>query len=149
NLSLNRNQSCASCHSPEPAKSPGADSLFPAIGFVDPENITLGTAVSRGSVEGKTGTLNTPSAAYAAFSPAFHWDAAEGLYVGGQFWNGRAATLQGQAEQPFLNPVEMAMPSKWAVVTRIKENTNYQALFNEVFGIDLDAIPANDLAPAT
>ena len=35
--------------------------------------------------------------AYAAFSPMFHFDAVAGLYVGGQFWDGRAATLADQS----------------------------------------------------
>jgi cytochrome c peroxidase len=30
------------------------------------------------------------------------------MYIGGQFWDGRAATLADQAKVPFLNPVEMA-----------------------------------------
>jgi cytochrome c peroxidase len=128
------------------SSSPESTEILPALAFADLENIETGTPVSRGSIDGRTGGLNTPSAGYAAFSPDFHWDDEEGLYVGGLFWNGRAATLQAQAEQPFLNPNEMAMPSKWAVVARIKENSTYQTLFSEVFGIDLEAVPASDSA---
>jgi len=65
-----------------------------------------------------------------------------------QFWNGRADTLKDQAAQPPLNPVEMAMPSNWAVVTRIKEKPRYNKLFKTVYAIDLDQIPAYELAPA-
>jgi cytochrome c peroxidase len=57
--------------------------------------------------------------------------------------------LEAQAAMPLLNPVEMGLPSEWAVVTRIKENTNYVSLFKQIYGLDLDAIPAGDLAPAT
>ncbi len=144
NLSLNGNQSCASCHNP-------------ASGFVDPRD-TMANAISQeityfpvsiGSEDGVApnggplyGGLNAPSAAYAAFSPFFHWDGQQGLYVGGQFWNGRANTLAEQAGGPFLNPVEMAMPDKWAVIDRLKHSAenDYVVMFQEVFGLDLSAI---------
>jgi cytochrome c peroxidase len=135
NLSLNRNQSCASCHSLQPVDQQNT----PA--FVDPENIINGTAVSSGSHLYKKGTLNAPSVGYAAFSPLFHWDEQEGLYVGGQFWNGRASNLIEQAKQPFLNPVEMAMPSEWSVVNRLMENKTYRKLFWQVYKLDLDWAP--------
>ena len=82
NLSLNRNQSCASCHSLNPV--PNQSTVFNLVpGFVDPENIKNRTPVSLGSTPGASGTLNAPSVGYAAFSPLFHWDEEESLYVGG------------------------------------------------------------------
>ncbi len=141
NLSLMRNQSCASCHSLKSAKSLSRDLNFHAPGFVDPDNVLTGSAVSDGSVKGEFGALNAASVGYAAFSPFFHWDGSEGLYIGGQFWNGRAATLQEQAKMPFLSPQEMAMPNKWAVVSRLKENRKYVKAFKRIYGIDLNAIP--------
>ena len=129
NLSLNRNQACSSCHDPD-------------FGFVDPDNVVNGTPVSDGSLTTETGGLNSPSAAYAAFSPFFFWDGVEGLYIGGQFWNGRANTLAEQAAGPFLNPVEMAMPDKWSVVDRLRTSVSpdYQTMFAEVYNIDLSAV---------
>ncbi len=136
-LSLKRNQACASCHDPD-------------TGFVDPRNTVASPnpppmfmPVSAGSVSGRFGTRNAPSAAYAAFSPFFHWDGVEGLYVGGQFWDGRANTLADQAAQPFLNPVEMAMPDKWAVVDRLRRSRkpDYVSQFLDIYGIDLTQIP--------
>jgi len=154
-LSRERNQSCESCHTLSPAEvltevRPGKFRYRnqPAVSFADPDNIRNGTAVADGSIEGEFGTLNTPSAGYAAFSPFFHWDGNEGLYIGGQFWNGRANTLSDQASRPPLNPVEMAMPSKWAVVTRLKEHPKYVEWFRQIYDIDLDLIPAYELAPA-
>lgn len=132
NLSLNSNQSCASCHDPD-------------FGFVDPVNVLTLSPVSAGSVSGLFGGLNAPSAAYAAFSPFFHWNGVDGLFVGGQFWNGRANTLAEQAAGPFLNPVEMAMPDKWSVVDRLRVSAtsggpDYTTMFADVYGLDLDAI---------
>ena len=144
NLSLNHNQSCATCHSLSPAKNPATGKSFGVAGFVDPDNVTTGTAVSRGSVPDRFGVLNAPSVAYAAFSPEFHWDGVEAMYRGGQFWNGRAANLQAQAAEPFLVAFEMGMPSKWAVVTRLKGNPLYQASFLSLFGIDLKKIPGRE-----
>jgi len=148
-LSLLRNQSCASCHSLQPAEDRVTHKLFGAPGFVDPANVETGSFVSKGSVPGKTGGLNTPSSGYAAFSPAFHWDGNEGLFLGGQFWDGRAPDLKTQAGMPFLNPVEMAMPSKWAVVSRLKGNPFYRRAFSALYKIDLDSIPEREGAPAT
>lgn len=149
NLSLNRNQSCASCHSLSPATDPLSGLPFGTPGFVDPLNVASGTAVSAGSVAGQFGALNAPSVGYAAFSPTFGLDPATQVYRGGLFWNGRAKNLEDQASQPFLNPSEMAMPSEWAVVTRLKENTNYVAQFQQIYGLDLSSIPSGDLAPAS
>lgn len=140
NLSLNRNQSCASCHSLRPVRQQNAfPKLVPA--FVDPENVKKGTAVSSGSLPHRKGSLNAPSVGYAAFSPLFHWDDEEGLYVGGQFWNGRASNLIEQAKQPFLNPVEMAMPSEGSVASRLKENKEYRKLFWQIYRLNLAAVP--------
>ncbi|MDD2737518.1 MAG: cytochrome c peroxidase [Methylomonas lenta] len=146
NLSLNKNQACASCHSLSPAH---AKSLVTKLvpGFVDPDNVKSGSAVSEGSIRGLTGSLNAPSVGYAAYSPEFHWhqevdedgnDA--GLYIGGQFWDGRASSLSDQAKMPFLNPVEMAMPNDLAVVNRLKQDKTYQRLFREVYGLNLNQI---------
>ncbi len=140
NLSLDRNQSCASCHSLKPVHQQHVSPKgIPA--FVDPENVIKGTPVSFGSIPGAAGALNAPSVGYAAFSPLFHWDEAEGLYIGGQFWNGRASNLTEQAKGPFLNPVEMAMPSEGSVVSRLKKSAKYRKLFWQVYGLNLVAVP--------
>ncbi len=149
-LSLYRNQSCETCHSlgSEGLNSKGMPRGAPKTAtFVDPDNIIDGTAVSDGSDPTKFGTLNAPSAGYAAFSPPFHWDANEGLYFGGQFWNGRASYLRNQAAAPPLNPVEMALPNKAAVIERLKENPDYIEDFFTVYGIDLNTVyPDDDVA---
>jgi cytochrome c peroxidase len=149
NLSLNRNQSCATCHGLAPATNSVTQLPFSTPGFVDPLNVLNGTPVSAGSIPGDFGALNAPSVGYVAFTPEFHWDPDAEVFAGGLFWNGRATNLEAQAAAPLLNPVEMAMPSQWAVVTRLQENTNYVALFQQVYGMDLTAIPGKDLAPAT
>ncbi|WP_239649866.1 cytochrome-c peroxidase [Methylocucumis oryzae] len=139
NLSANRNQACETCHTLSALPKNISSQSAPA--FVDRLNVKNSTPVSLGSIPFVTGKLNTPSVGYAAFSPIFHWDDVEGLYAGGLFWNGRATDLVEQAKMPFLNPVEMAMPSQWAVVSRLKENAQYVKLFAEIYHIDLNKIP--------
>ncbi|MEE9398449.1 MAG: cytochrome c peroxidase [Methylococcales bacterium] len=148
-LSIQRNQSCESCHSmsrPDiPTKS--GTGVFTmrkqtAPGFVDSENVEHGTSVSNGSLARKFGSLNAPSVGYAGFSPEFHWDGE--LFIGGQFWNGRAKDLVEQAKGPFLNPAEMAMPTEWSVIERLQENKKYISLFKRVYKIKLKNIKNGD-----
>jgi len=111
NLSLNGNQSCASCHAME-------------TGWTGPvNNINQFGAVYEGSEPGKFGNRKPPSAAYATQSPvfAFHRQGG-GLFLGGNFWDGRAtgeklgSPAADQAQGPFLNPVEQALPDNACVV---------------------------------
>lgn len=115
-LSTPDGQACASCHTP-------------SAGFADPD---YQYPTSQGVIMDRWGGRNSPSAAYAAFSPPFHYEAALG-YVGGQFWDGRASTLADQAKGPFLNPLEMNNPSKLAVVKDVR-TSSYAWQFRQVYG---------------
>jgi cytochrome c peroxidase len=123
NLSEPSGQSCASCHDP-------------GFGFVDPDK---GLPVSEGVIPGLFGGRNSPSAAYAMFAPVFYFDEEEGLWIGGQFWDGRATgdelgdPLADQALGPFLNPVEMANTSKAQVIADVAAS-GYADLFEAVWG---------------
>jgi cytochrome c peroxidase len=116
-LSEPAGQSCASCHEAKAGHTDGS----------------ARRPTSKGVIPGRFGNRNSPTAAYAAFSPVFHFDDVEGLFVGGQFVDGRAATLQEQAKAPFLNPLEMANPDKAHVVDKVRVAT-YADLFRIVFG---------------
>lgn len=128
NLSRNRSQSCASCHNPE-------------LGFVDPLPNRAGRAVSIGDDGRSLGDRNAPTAAYARFTPPFGPSTKPGILRGGFFHDGRAATLEHQAGGPPLNPVEMGMPDKAAVVARLAENPAYVAAFERLFGAGALARP--------
>ncbi|MBW1746665.1 MAG: methylamine utilization protein MauG [Deltaproteobacteria bacterium] len=133
NLSAGQNQSCATCHNlgPPPVVGSFIDDRLPVVPALTaagwPMNIP--PPVSQGSDPLLFGGRNTPSAAYAAFSPAFRFDEVAGLYVGGQFWDGREMSLAGQAAGPFRNPVEMAMADKSAVVLALQSDLEYEILF--------------------
>ena len=116
-LSEPAGQSCSSCHDP-------------AHGFADPDQHL---PTSEGVINGFFGSRNTPSVAYAAFSPELYFDAEEEHFVGGQFLDGRSANLEEQAQGPFLNPVEMANPDIKTVVSKIRK-APYAEDFNKVFG---------------
>ena len=127
NLSINHNQSCASCHGLE-------------VGFTGPESdINAAGAVYEGSILGRFGDRKPPSAAYATVSPIFHMDK-NGLFIGGNFWDGRATgqvlgnPAADQALGPFLNPVEQALPDSACVVYRVC-NASYPVSFESVWGI--------------
>jgi len=126
NLSINGNQSCASCHGPE-------------VGWTGPLSETNAHgAVYEGSVPDSFGDRKPPSAAYATLSPIFHQDK-QGLFIGGNFWDGRATgeklgnPAADQAQGPFVNPVEQALAAPANVVERVCAAA-YGELFEEVWG---------------
>ena len=135
NLSFNRKQACATCHMPSRA-------------FSDRNDVHNGNAVSLGDDGKSFGDRNAPSATYAALNPPFGKDT-DGAYIGGQFWDGRAKTLEEQAGGPPLNPVEMGMADDKAVAARIAENKDYVRAFEAFYGKDVLADPARTFDAAT
>jgi cytochrome c peroxidase len=133
NLSLTRNTSCSTCHDPDHAFM---DARFQATDAN--QSIFMHGALSVGDDGVSLGGRNTPTATYAMFSPEF--DAT--TVTGGQFHDGRAATLKDQAMGPPLDGTEMMMPDKESVVERIKENADYvtafKTLFNDTIFDDVD-----------
>lgn len=142
NLSLNKNQSCQTCH-------------HPLAGFADRSNYLhpFDKVVSVGSDGVSLGGRNAPSSAYAGYSPVRHTvvDNADGSveYFGGMFWDGRmdgsvlGDPLAEQAQGPPLNPVEMAMESYQAVLEVIKDST-YYSLWPQVFKTGIADTPTID-----
>jgi cytochrome c peroxidase len=116
-LSSPPGQACASCHAPH-------------AGFADPDPRA---PTSKGATPTLFGNRNAPSAAYAKFSPAFHFDAEEKHYVGGQFLDGRASSLELQATQPFFNPLEMANAGPAELIDKLRASA-YAPMFSAVFG---------------
>ena len=135
NLSANKTQSCATCHDPERAFT---DSRLDAHGEI--------SAVSLGDDGFSLGDRNAPTAAYARFAPDFvasstrqrpgrtGTHAAYTGALGGQFLDGRQVDLAGQAGGPPLNPIEMGLADRAAVVARLQEDEEYLAVFPRLFG---------------
>ena len=125
--------SCAGCHSP-------------AAGFTGPNSaINLAAGPVPGAVAGRSGFRKPQAVGYSAFSPSGpFFDAAQGFWSGGNFWDGRAPTNASQALMPFIGPNEMANTPVGpypphaggyspAVVQKISQGS-YAALFQQVFG---------------
>ena len=129
-ISKTKNTNCATCHDPDHA-------------FIDAryqetdtnQTIFVNGAFSVGDDGVSLGGRNAPTATYAMFSPEF--GEKDDVYKGGQFHDGRAATLKIQAMGPPLDGAEMMMPDKSFVVERIKENAEYTKQFKELYGEDI------------
>ena len=120
-ISFNKTQSCSTCHSPDTA-------------FVDQRKNSANQMVSEGDNPHLHGNRNANTALYAMFSPNFHFDKKIQDYVGGQFWDGRAKDLAEQAGGPPVNPVEMGMPDKKAIVERLKADPTYYKPITDLYG---------------
>lgn len=121
-------QSCAACH-------------VESTGWTGPDPlINLTGSVYEGAVPGRFGNRKPLASAYATPAPVLHLeDAEEALFVGGNFWDGRATgerlgnPAADQAQGPFLNPVEQNNPSAEVVVQKVCSGP-YVSLFRRVYG---------------
>jgi cytochrome c peroxidase len=125
-LSLDRNQACAACHG-EATGGTGPD-----------EQINRTGAAYQGSVAGRFGNRKPNTIAYATFAPVLTLGA-EGTPRGGNFWDGRAtgwrlgSAAADQAQGPFVNELEQALPDGDSVVQRVCA-ADYGALFRAQWG---------------
>lgn len=88
----------------------------PEAGFADPRRFSVG-------VSGKVGGRNAPIVFNAAYNST-------------QFWDGRAPSLEKQAEGPVQNPLEMAHTLE-GVERKLMADQTYREEFKKAFGADL------------
>ncbi|HMP01736.1 MAG TPA: cytochrome c peroxidase [Gemmatales bacterium] len=96
----------------------------PAKGWGDQLPVSVG-------IGGQKGNMNAPTVINTVFNTF-------------QFWDGRAASLELQAQGPVANPVEMfdlnqgpPDPHAWyKAVDRVRQNSEYVRRFREVFGTE-------------
>jgi cytochrome c peroxidase len=126
-LSVNRNEACAFCHTPE-------------TGFTGPiSEINKTTGSYPGSVRTRYSERKPQSHAYAPLAPVLHYNPGQGDLVGGNFWDMRATGRRlgnpaaEQAEGPPTDPVEMGLPDIACAVYRVSQQP-YRALFENVWG---------------
>lgn len=106
-----------------------ADGTVSCASCHDPQRaFTDGRRVAEG-IGGKIGARNTPTLLNSMFNA-------------GQFWDGRAATLEEQAKMPLTNAAEMGNRSYDDVVARIASVPEYARDFQSVFGspVTIDAV---------
>jgi cytochrome c peroxidase len=118
-LSASGRQSCATCHVPARAFSadPATDQGLP---------VPLG-----GRNMDLPGFRNAPALTYAALTPAFVVE--EGTPSGGFFRDGRASSLEVQAQQPFITAFEMANADAAEVRARLLASPATLQLFEAAF----------------
>src|ERR1022692_2370216 len=74
-LSVKRNESCSFCHMPE-------------TGFTGPVSALNQTTVAYpGSIRTRFSGRKPQSHSYASYAPVLHYNAEQGDFVGGQFWD--------------------------------------------------------------
>lgn len=128
-------QSCGSCHDP-------------ASGFSGNFGGTAGVPLAADRVT--PGLRNTPTASYARFTPAFTLTTVGTHQVarGGQFLDGRAASLEDQAGMPFFSAGEMNLASVTQLSERLAAAT-YAPLIREEFGAAIFSDPQELLHAVT
>ncbi len=95
---------------------------------------TDGLRVAQG-IKRLEGTRNAPTVVNAAFYTSL-------------FLDGRRDSLETQALDPLLNPIEHGLPNHRVIVDVIRNDAVYLGLFKQAFGIDPDAITIEHAAKA-
>ncbi len=120
---------CVSCHSPE-------------TGFTYPNSrINAKSGLALGAASGRFGHRKPPSVAYSPFMPRGipHFDEKAQAYLGGLFWDGRAANSFEQIEFPLTDPDEMNNSrnrhAALDFVVRSLRRGPTSALFRTTFGL--------------
>jgi cytochrome c peroxidase len=99
----------------------GANGKVSCASCHDPKQaFTDGKIVAEG-IEGRRGVRNSPTLLNSMFSS-------------GQFWDGRAGSLEEQAKMPLTNPDEMGNRSLEEVTKRLAAISEYATEFQRVFG---------------
>jgi len=116
-----------------PEKVELGDKLFHDTRFSQDGTVSCSTCHDRGKaftdsplqvsegIRKLKGTRNAPTVVNAA-------------YMHSMFWDGREPDLEGQSAGPFINPVEMGLPDHQPILKVVREDADYQALFDKAFG---------------
>lgn len=90
-----------------------------------PANAFVDSIPQAAGINDQIGTRNTPTVINAA-------------YYTRQFWDGRRSSLEEQAKDPFVNPIEHGLKDHQKIVDIVRTDENYQQQFTQVFNIDPD-----------
>ena len=75
-------------------------------------------------IDGQVGSRNAPTVLNTAYGRTM-------------FWDGRAPSLEGQAQGPIQNKIEMGDQSYQEIIERLRKIKGYQDQFQQVFGTDV------------
>jgi cytochrome c peroxidase len=127
NISPNENSACASCH-------------MPYAGFSGPiPSVNLTMIAYPGSVHLRAGKRTAQRYTYASYFPPLQYDAVQGAFFGGNFWDSRATGYlirnpsAEQSQFPPVDPLEMGNPDT-ACITYKLSLAAYRPLFEDIWG---------------
>lgn len=89
----------------------------PAKGWTDNMPVSVG-------IDGQTGGRSAPTVLNTVYGKSM-------------FWDGRAPSLEGQAQGPIQNPIEMGKQSYKEIIERLRKIPGYREQFQKVFGTDV------------
>src|SRR5690554_3926865 len=109
------------------------ETLFHDVRFSSDQAVSCATchAVDKGfsdalavsvGIDQLAGTRNSPTIINSAFNHT-------------QFWDGRSASLEDQAQHPFINPVEMGLKDHSPILEVVQSDEAYMAQFKQVFNV--------------
>ena len=128
---------CATCHVPYTGFR-GSTSIFNATTASQAGGVPI-TNAAPPEPNARFGPRNPQTYAYAPFAPILHYNATQGSFYGGNFWDMRATGIRltnpaaEQAQGPPVNPVEMANPDTACVVWKASQSP-YALLIKEIWG---------------
>src|SRR6266404_4148519 len=131
NISPFQNVACASCHMPYAAFS----------GPIPSVNLTM--VAYPGSYRFRAAKRTAMRYPYSHTFPVLNFNSVQGLFFGGNFWDGRATGMKlqtpdaEQAQGPPVDPLEMGLPDTACIAWRLSEAV-YRPLFELVWGADFD-----------
>lgn len=131
NMSPFKNEACGFCHMPYAAFS----------GPIPSVNLTM--IAYPGTAHFRAAKRAAQRYTYAPDFPVLEYDAVQGSFFGGNFWDARATgyKLQSaagqQAQHPPVDPDEMGFPDTACVAYRLSQAV-YRPLFEEVWGDSFD-----------
>jgi cytochrome c peroxidase len=131
NMSPFRNVACSSCH-------------MPYAGFMGPiPSVNLTMVAYPSSYRYRANKRTAMRYTYAPFFGVLQFNQSQGLFFGGEFWDGRATGLKlespdaEQAQHPPVDPGEMGFADTACIALRISQAA-YRPLFDLVWGVDFD-----------
>jgi cytochrome c peroxidase len=131
NMSPFRTEACAFCH-------------MPYVAFSGPmPSVNLTMVAYPGSYHYRAAKRTAQRYTYSHTFPVLNYDKTQGLFFGGNFWDGRATGMKlqapdaEQAQGPPVDPLEMGLPDIACIAWRLSQ-ASYRPLFELVWGTDFD-----------
>ncbi len=126
-ISPNENEACASCH-------------MPYAGFSGPiPTVNLLEIAYPSSTRYRAAKRTAQRYTYSSYFPPLQYDAEQGLFFGGNFWDSRATGYltrvpdADQAQFPPVDPDEMDNPDTACIAYKLSK-APYASLFEEIWG---------------